>query len=286
MAIKRIGDFTLIWGESLCWDDYLNRLYFVDCGTKQLHWLNDAEPPLCSMTLSSIPTGIGLVEDGRLLIVMDEGLNLIDPDNQSTELLAPYPKTIGRRANDATVDSEGNFITGSLKEPNAGSYWQFSSKDGWRQLADGISNANGPVVINKGNQQQLIFADTPARRLYSFDYDPMSGSANNRRVYADTSVLDGSPDGACATGDGDILSCLIKPGILAHYSNNGWVQNIDAGSEQPSDCTFGGPNLDRLFVVSINVEFGHGKPSSPLAGALVEIEGTGLKGIKENRFLL
>ena len=286
MELKQIGDFSLIWGESLRWDDQSNRLYFVDCGTKKLHWLNNAEPPLNAMSLPSIPTGIGLVEDGRLLVALEDGLYLLDPDSKVNELLTRYPAAIGRRANDGTVDSEGNFVTGSLKEENAGSYWWYSARDGWRQLAEGISNANGPVVIHQNENHHLVFADTPAKKLYQYDYNPKVGSASNRRIFADTSVLDGSPDGACATSNGDVLSCLIKAGVIAQYSSSGLVRTIDAGSEQPSDVCFGGADLDRLFVVSIKVEFGHGLPQSPLAGALVEIKNTGLKGLKENRFRL
>jgi sugar lactone lactonase YvrE len=284
--MKRIGDFSLTWGESLCWDDQKNRLYFVDCWNKKLHWLNNAEPPLFSMDVPSVPTGMGLVEDGRLLISLDNGLNLVDPENSETELLTTYPNALGRRANDGVVDPSGNFITGSLKEPSAGSYWRYSRRDGWEKLDDGISNANGPVVLKKNGLLTLVFADTPAKIIYAYDYDSHLGTVDNKRIFANTATLNGSPDGACATKDGSILSCLIKPGLIAQYSEDGLIQTFAAGSEQPSDVTFGGSNLDRLFVVSISVEFGHGQPQSPLAGALVEIENTGLVGVPENRFIL
>jgi sugar lactone lactonase YvrE len=91
MDIKRIGDFSLIWGESLRWDDQKNRLYLVDCGTKKLQWLNNAEPPLQSTLLPSVPTGIGLVEDGRLLVALENGLNLIDVEADTIELQTEYP---------------------------------------------------------------------------------------------------------------------------------------------------------------------------------------------------
>ena len=37
---RRIGNFSLTWGESLRWDDQRGRLYFVDCMKQQLHWLD------------------------------------------------------------------------------------------------------------------------------------------------------------------------------------------------------------------------------------------------------
>ncbi len=81
--------------------------------------------------------------------------------------------------------------------------------------------------------------------------------------FADTSLQDGFPDEACAPDLDDILSSLNKPGQIAQYSNKGLVSTISAGSEQPSDCCFAGQNLDRLFVVSIKVEFGHGQAHPP-----------------------
>ena len=40
IGLRRIGDFTLTWGESLRWDDRRRRLYFVDCAAQTLHWLD------------------------------------------------------------------------------------------------------------------------------------------------------------------------------------------------------------------------------------------------------
>jgi len=289
MEINRIGDFSLNWGESLCWDDLKRRLYFVDCATSQLFWLDNAETPLNSLTLSSMPSGCGLAEDGRLIMSLDDGLHLIDPDSHSDEMLTPYPEALGKRANDATLDAAGNFVTGTLNiGPGPGSYWWYSNNDGWRQLDDGITNANGPVILTGEGADCLVFADTPAQKLYAYNYNPLEGTVLDKRVFADISELNGFPDGACATNDNGVLSCVLGPGLIAYYTENGLQKTIDAGSEQPSDITFGGPDLDRLFVVSIKLDLGQGggAPKSLLAGALVEIEGSELSGVKENRFRL
>ena len=54
VTLTRVGDFKLTWGESLRWDDRRRRLYFVDCATHTLHWLEQAEPPLYTMKLPSM----------------------------------------------------------------------------------------------------------------------------------------------------------------------------------------------------------------------------------------
>ncbi|MET0729154.1 MAG: SMP-30/gluconolactonase/LRE family protein [Acidimicrobiales bacterium] len=83
-------------------------------------------------------------EDGRLVVCLDDGLHLHDPDTATTELLVAYPEGLGERANDACADLAGNLVTGTLKLVEApGSAWWFSATEGWRLLDDDIANTNG-----------------------------------------------------------------------------------------------------------------------------------------------
>ena len=74
MEITRVGDFTLGWGESLLWDDRRERLYFVDCATQALHWLEHAVGELQTFQMSAMPAGVVPTEDGRLVAALDDGL--------------------------------------------------------------------------------------------------------------------------------------------------------------------------------------------------------------------
>jgi sugar lactone lactonase YvrE len=285
--ISFVGDVKLLWGESLRWDDRRQRLYFVDCATQMLHWLEGGEPPLESLKMPSLPTGIALAEDGRLVIALDGGLHVVDPDAGSVEMLSPYPDGLGGRANDATADLHGNIVTGTLNVvAGPGSYWWFSATEGWRQLDDGIGNANGPVVLDVEGESTLVFADTIASAVYAYPYDGAAGTAGDRRVYADTAALGGMPDGACADAQGGVWGCILGPGQIARYTPHGVGAVVETGVELPSDVTFGGPDLDRMYVVSIAVSLPQMEVASPDAGALMVVEGTGYTGRPEPRFTL
>ena len=283
--LERIGDFTLQWGESLRWDDRSERLYFVDCAAQTLHWLEGAAPPLQTLQLSSLPTGIALGEDGRLVIALGDGLHVVDAAAGSTELLTPYPEELGDRANDAAADLDGNLVTGTLNvAPGPGSYWWYSATEGWRQLDDGIGNANGPVVFERDGAQTLCFADTLAGKIYSYEYDGRAGRVGEREVYTDVSDLGGMPDGACVDAEGGIWSCIFGAGKIARFTDAGMDRVVEAGSQLPSDLAFGGPDLDRLFFVSLSMG-GAGAAGGPsTAGALMEVRDTGLTGRPEPRF--
>src|ERR1051325_4190914 len=103
-TLTRVGDLTLTWGESLRWDDRRDRLYFVDCAQQTLHWLEGGEPPLKTLSLGSLPTGAVLTEGDELVVCLDGGLHVVDPDAGSIELLAAYPDEMHGRANDASAD--------------------------------------------------------------------------------------------------------------------------------------------------------------------------------------
>jgi sugar lactone lactonase YvrE len=284
--ISRVGDFSLGWGESLVWDDRAARLYLVDCAARTLHWLEGGEPPLETMAMPGLPVGTVLAADGRLVMALDDGFYVVDVAAGTTELLTEYPEGLGGRANDAATDPNGNLVTGTLNlTPGPGSYWWYSTSDGWRQLDEGIGNANGPVVLEVDDQQTLVFADTQASKLYAYDYDGVAGTVGERRVFADTTTLGGMPDGACADVDNAVWGCVLGPGKIVRYTPDGVDRVIEAGVELPSDVTFGGKDLDRLYFVSIAAMAGF-ESTSPNAGALMVVDGLGTRGRPESRFLL
>jgi len=284
VTISRVGDFTLGWGESLRWDDRRERLYFVDCAAQTLHWLEGATGPLNTMSLSSMPAGLALTDNGSLVAALDEGLAVIDPDVGTEELLTRYPDGLVGRANDMHADGAGNLVTGTLRisgEP--GSYWWYSVAAGWRCLDEDVSNANGPVVIDIGGQSTLVFADTPAFRLYAYPYDGAKGTVGERRVFGDVAQLQGAPDGATADRDNGVWSCVLRRGCLARFTEAGLDRVVDVPADYPSDVAFGGRALDRAFVVSISVSLGEVAPTAPEAGWLLAVDGLGVLGRPEPR---
>jgi sugar lactone lactonase YvrE len=287
VAITRIGDFKQAWGESARWDDRRQRLYMVDCATQTLHWLENGLPPMQTLVLPSMPTGVALTEGPELVICLDEGLCVVNPDDGSTELLSRYPAGLHGRANDACADGFGNLVTGTLNLDVApGAYWWFSSVDGWRLLDDDISNANGPVMIDLDGMSTLVFADTPSQRIYAYSYDGERGVVGPRRSFGDHSDLRGAPDGATADKEGGVWSCVLLGGKVVRLTGEGRDRVIDLPVVNPSDVAFGGPRLDRLFVTSISFEL---DPSSPVGeddGCLCVVDGLGVAGRPETRFKL
>ena len=272
-----MGDFTLGWGESLVWDERSERLYFVDCAAGTLHWLDAGGGELQTLRLPSMAAGIVPTRDGALVGALDDGLHRIDPDAGTTALLATYPPGLGGRANDACADLSGHLITGTLNlGPAPGSSWWYSSRDGWRLLDPDISNTNGPTVGVLDGTMTLVVGDTSAQ-YFAYPYEPDTGAVGPRRVFGDVSGLEGMPDGATLDEEGGLWCALVGGGQLVRFTTDGMSRTVALPVSNPTDVTFGGPLLDRLYVVSVDGD-------GDLDGALLVIEGLGVRGRPEPRF--
>jgi sugar lactone lactonase YvrE len=277
MDITRVGDFTLGWGESLLWDDRRERLYFVDCATQALHWLENAAGELHTFQMTSMPAGVVPTEDGRLVAALDDGLYVVDPDARIVDRLSPYPEDLGERANDAGADLSGNLITGTLNlAPSEGSAWQYSLTHGWRLLDDDIANTNGPTAFLVDGEPTLVIGDTAAQ-YFSYAYDADAASVGERQVFGDVTDLEGSPDGATLDADGGLWCALFGGAQLARFTTDGLDRTVSLPAANPTDVTFAGPGLDRLYVTSIDGE-------GELDGTLLVIDGLGVRGRVEPRF--
>ena len=281
MHIERVGEFTLGWGESLVWDDRRGRLYFVDCAAQTLHWLDDGSAELHTLALPSMAAGLVPTDDGALVACLDDGLYRVEPDSGSVDRVTPYPDGLGRRANDACADLSGNLITGTLNLEKAdGSSWWYSSRHGWRLLDPDISNTNGPTAAVLDGSMTLIIGDTSAQ-YYAYPYDADTGTVGPRAVFGDVTGLDGLPDGATLDDGGGLWCALVGGAQLARFTTAGLDRTVALPAANPTDVTFGGPELDRLYVVSVATA---GADGTGLDGAVLVIDGLGVKGRLEPRF--
>ncbi len=176
MNLQRIGDFTLTWGESLVWDEQRSRLYFVDTLGSAVHWLDNGEGELHTVVAPQMPSGMVATPDGNLVVTLDDGLYIVEPDASRWSLLAAYPPELGGRGNDMCADFEGNLITGKLNlGPAVGSSWWYSPVHGWKLLDDDISNTNGPTVAVLDGEMTLIIGDS-SKHYYAYDVRALDGN--------------------------------------------------------------------------------------------------------------
>jgi L-arabinonolactonase len=283
MEISRVGEITTGWGESTVWDERRQRLWFADCAAQTLHWLDDSAIVVGTWKLPSMPTGIVPTRDGNLLVVLDDGLYRVDVDTLTSRLVASFPPELGGRCNDACADLDGNVITGKLNlGPAEGSAWRWSARDGWRLLDPDITNTNGPAVAVLDGEMTLIIGDT-SQDYFRYSYDAETGAVGERSVFGSVEGLEGRPDGSALDTDDGLWCALVGGGQLARFTTHGLDRTVPLPVQFPTDVAFGGPDLDRLYVTGIGVAGGVPAGPAGLDGALLVIDGLGVRGRPEPR---
>ncbi len=290
LQIREIPGIRTAWGESARWDEQRGRLYFVDCVSRTLHWLSlddDGRPTpdvaLETRKLPSVPTGMVLCRSGALVIALEDGLHVVDPDRGTSDLLATYPAEMRGRANDLCADFDNHLITGKLNlGPAEGSAWWYSAQAGWKRIDDRISNTNGPGVAVLDGEATLVIGDTSAD-YYAYPYDADTGTVGERRTFGAMDGDEGRPDGSAFDSEGGLWCALVGGGCIARFTTAGLDRRIELPVRDATDVAFAGPDLDRLFVTTIGVARGDATPE-PEAGALFVVDGLGVRGRVEPRF--
>jgi len=222
-------------------------------------------------------------------VSLRDGFYALDfPTGACRKLADPDPGKSRIRMNDGKVDRQGRFVAGYMdyeeRDPIC-SLFRLDANGAIAKLDDGIICSNGPCWTLDG--RTFYFADTGRKEVWVYDYDPASGNATNRRVFASFPAhgLKGLPDGATIDADGFLWSVSVYEGKLVRFSPDGKLDRIvGLPVESTTSLSFGGPNLDIAFVTSMARAVKGVKPREREAGALFAIHGLGVRGVSEPRF--
>ena len=274
-------------GEGIVWSEAESALYWTDVTRFIIHRLNIAsrsfhqwhfDQPVVALSRTTQPETF-LVALGSRLILWNPRT---DDRTDFGFTLDGWPAV---RLNDGRADPLGNFWIGSMaNNVNAdGSLATVNGKRGklykvnstgeaslWRDSI-GISN----TLCWSPDFRRFYFADTLANTIFSYDFDPESGTiANEKPFFSD--FARGCPDGSAMDSEGFLWNCRFGGGCIVRIAPDGQLdQVIEMPILNPTTCVFGGENLQTLFVTSASIL---SEPSERLAGSLfgVDVEARGL----------
>lgn len=266
------------------WDEREQRLYFVDLVGQRLCRFDPADEGFAEWAMPETIAAVALTEAGGIVVALADGFYSFDPKTLTLELLARAPLAQGTQFNDGKVDRDGRFIAVSMertmKRPAAG---VFRLGNGTvESLDNGYIIGNGPCWSLDGNT--FYCSDSVPKKIYAYDY--RAGHASNRREFADTTALGGIPDGATIDENGRLWMAICAGGKIAAFTPDGAVERvIEMPTKWVSSVMFGGPDLDRLYVPSLDPTL-IGLPPDEHAGYLYVIEDLDARGLVEPRLRL
>lgn len=276
-------------GEGPVWDVADQALYFVDIIGKKLHRYQPSNGAVRSWEVAKPIGSMALRANGGAIVALPDGVHTFDFETGETHPLACAEGLDPRlQFNDGKVDRRGRFVVGTTDtkiEKDLGQVYSVTADGTLSVIDSGIVISNGPCW--SPDDKTFYFADSKRFVIYAYDYDIETGRVSNKREWVNTREFGGFPDGTTVDTEGRVWSALCEAGKVVAWDANGKVaQVIDFPVKLTSSVMFGGPQLDQLYVTSID-------PSSlpflkmeaePLAGETFVVEGLGVRGVPEPRF--
>ncbi|MEX8518675.1 MAG: SMP-30/gluconolactonase/LRE family protein [Leptothrix sp. (in: b-proteobacteria)] len=280
-------------GESPLWSVLEQALYWVDIEGRALHRWQIVNGRFSTWRMPERLACIALHGDGGLVAGMDSGLFHLRPGlGQDSQLgIQPlvtieHPHT-GMRCNDGRCDRQGRFWVGTmvrdmaLAEP-AGVLHRFDRAGLSAPLQRGLITPNGLAFSPDGRTAYLSDSHPSMQRIWTFELHD-DGSLGARRLFVDMRALPGRPDGAAIDTDGGYWICANDAGLVHRFTPDGRLdRSITVPTSKPSMCSFGGPDLDLLFITTIRPAAAQGDDIA--LGGAVFVTRPGVRGLAETPF--
>ena len=287
MRIDIVSEGRDLLGECPLWDDRTGHLYWIDSRRHLVQRLHPATGDYQHWTLPGEVGSIALCESGRLLVALVSEMVWLDPVSGAvTPWMSIEHPAERMRLNDGRTDRAGRFCVGSLvlgRHEALGRLYQVQPDGAVRVLDEGMCVSNTTCFSPDG--RWMYFADSLAQQIWRYAYNPLTGAVGPREVWFDTSALGSGPDGATVDAQGRLWVALVLKGQLACIGPDARVQQlIDLPLPYPTCPCFGGPDLDVLYVTSIQNSGNLLQSDHPDSGALLALHDTGARGLPEVRF--
>jgi sugar lactone lactonase YvrE len=240
-------------GEGPAWDAKTETLYWVDILGKRVYSHHKGENGF--VQLDEMPGCLAPTKNGTLLVAACASILELDPASGKQTILATVSEPDNNRFNDGKCDPSGRFLAGSMNmdeiSPTGGLY----SFDGQTvtQLLTGVTISNG--LAWSPDYKTLYYIDTPTREVKAYDYNPSTDQIANPRVVISIPEELGRPDGMTSDMAGNLWIAMWGGAQVTRWNPNSGLllEQIQLPAKNVTSCTFGGPNLDELYITSARV---------------------------------
>ena len=260
LELDRVAETQDVCGEGVVWHPQSNAVFWTDINRGLLHrfvggavktWHFDQ--PVTAVLLTS--------DEQRLLLVLGGRIVVWDIASEAVvDTLFTLPEWPSVRCNDARVDPAGVLWFGTMQNnvrrdgstapvtSTMGEWYSFSTANGARSWYTGFGIAN--TIVWSPDGRWMYFGDTLASTIYRCEFDARTSAPGAREVFF-RGFERGLPDGSAMDSEGCLWNCRYGGTCIVRVAPDGTVAGvIETPMQNPTTCTFAGPDLCTLFVTS------------------------------------
>ncbi|KAG5341759.1 RGN protein, partial [Acromyrmex charruanus] len=308
LTVEKITD-TYGFSKSLYWDNYTQKLYFVNFYDQYIHSLDPATGVFHNALSEHGNIGIAIPVAGTIdQFVAGAGKDVVlvtwdgksNKSNVPVKVLFSLDSQVSTRTYDGKVDPTGRLWIGTMSDkvamtdmnkmaviPKQGSLYRINDDLKPEKKISPVTISNG-LAWNR--QHSLMYYIDTFTQIVAYDYSPNNGTISNKKIVFDLNRtnLKGLLDGMTIDTNGNIWIALFGGSrVIGVRPKTGTVLcKVELPVKNVISATFGGPLLDTLYVTTTGYTLDKEQILNPQAGAVFAIKGLEVRGVPDNMFKL
>jgi sugar lactone lactonase YvrE len=237
-------------GEGPLWHPKEKTLYWVDIEGDCFHRFNPETGNQENFPIGQPVGCLAFRENGGLVLGLRDGLGYWDFEAKEINFIAnPEEGRRNARFNDGVVDRQGRLWAGTLGEDDQSALYRLDPDGSIHTKEIGVTISNG--IGWSPDNTTMYYTDSAIRKIYAYDFDPLSGEISNRKDFVNVPLTEGFPDGLTVDSEGFIWSAQWDGWRVTRYDPHGVVERVVyLPVQRPTSCTFGGEDLNQLVITS------------------------------------
>jgi sugar lactone lactonase YvrE len=284
-----VVEYVCELGEGPVWDAATQSILWVDILQCGLHRFFPEQKEHKVFHTGSMIGAIALRESGGIIAALQNGFAEIDLEKGTLQSITNTEAFIEtNRFNDGKADPAGRFWAGTMSvkgDVGAGCLYALERDLSVSLKIKGVSCSNG--MAWSPDHKTFYYIDTPTQQIVSYDYNITDGSISGKKIVITIPREAGCPDGMTIDSEGMLwIACWDGWSVMRWNPHTGeLLQCIALPVSKVTSCTFGGNNLEDLYITTARVGLtGPELKEQPLSGSLFVIKNTGFTGLADFPF--
>ncbi len=244
--------------EGPVWNKKRNSLFFTDILAGTLFEYSYDLDKISSWKVGKYLGAIFLGSNrDEIFLAVDNSIKKLNLVTGNAEILFNIDLKDEVRFNDGKCDTNGNIIVGTMATnqgvrgcENLGNLYHISPNGKVNIIEDNMSIPNG--MSWSLDKKYFYHIETLSKAVFVYDYDEKTSIVKNRKKVIDLKDEIGVPDGMTMDKDGNLWIAMYGgyKVIQVNPTTGKKLNEVSVQDKNVTSCTFGGKQLDILFITT------------------------------------
>jgi D-xylonolactonase len=248
--VTQVANYHCQTGENPLFREGDQRIYWEDIDSGRLFRAEHETLEHECFYQGPVMGGFSFQADGTLLLFEQDRIASLDPESGKRRVLREGIDSDMKRFNDVIADPEGRVFAGTIgKTEESGGLYRVERDGSVHCVWKGTQIANGMGFTS--DLKRFYWTCSTTARIFIADYERETGELSNRRLFYAAPESEGTPDGMCVDETDRVWSARWGGSSVLCFDPDAKLElRVELPVPKVSSVTFGGPELDTLYITT------------------------------------